>query len=289
MKKILLFCSLIFAWISTNAQVTTSSLSGQISDDQNGQLLGAVVIATHTPSGTEYATTTLENGRFTIPDMRVGGPYTIEVSYVGFKSQKLENVFLDLGKRKNVDFKLMAESQTLDEVVISANQGGIFDKHKTGAATNINREQISELPTLSRSASDYTRLNPMSAEGGSFGGRNDQFNNYSVNGTVFNNPFGLDAATPGGQTDAQPISLDAIDQIQVSIAPYDVLQSGFTGAAVNAVTKSGTNKFEGTVFGFFNNSDLIGGKVKQTSVNKGDLTNTQYGFALGGPIIDYQG
>jgi hypothetical protein len=285
MKKILLFCSLIFAWISTNAQVTTSSLSGQISDDQNGQLLGAVVIATHTPSGTEYATTTLENGRFTIPDMRVGGPYTIEVSYVGFKSQKLENVFLDLGKRKNVDFKLMAESQTLDEVVISANQGGIFDKHKTGAATNINREQISELPTLSRSASDYTRLNPMSAEGGSFGGRNDQFNNYSVNGTVFNNPFGLDAATPGGQTDAQPISLDAIDQIQVSIAPYDVLQSGFTGAAVNAVTKSGTNKFEGTVFGFFNNSDLIGGKVKQTSVNKGDLTNTQYGFALGGPII----
>jgi hypothetical protein len=125
----------------------------------------------------------------------------------------------------------------------------------------------------------------MAAEGGSFGGRNDQFNNYSVNGTIFNNPFGLDAATPGGQTDAQPISLDAIDQIQVSVAPYDVTQSGFTGAAVNAITKSGTNNFEGTVYGFYRNSDMTGGKVAKTEVNKGDLKQSQYGFAVGGPII----
>lgn len=284
MKHFYLFLLLFFSLV-TQAQVTTSSMSGKVTDEQNEALIGVTVTATHLPSGTVYGTSTMDNGRFNIPNMRVGGPYKVEVVYLGFNTETIENIYLDLGQRYDFNTIMKVEGQALDQVVITANSGDVIDKDKTGASTSINRDQIANLPTISRSASDYTRLNPMSAEGGSFGGRNDQFNNYSVNGTVFNNPFGLDAATPGGQADAQPISLDAIDQIQVSIAPYDVTQSGFTGASVNAVTKSGTNNFEGTVFGFLTNSNMIGGKVRDTEVNKGDLSSSQYGFAVGGPII----
>jgi len=144
---------------------------------------------------------------------------------------------------------------------------------------------IRNMPTITRSAADLTRLNPMAAEGGSFTGRNDQFNNYSLDGSIFNNPFGLDAATPGGQTDAQPVSLDAIDQIVVNIAPYDVSQSGFTGASIDAVTKSGTNTFNGSVFAYYRNKDMIGTKVEDTKVTKGDLKQLQTGFSIGGPIV----
>ena len=140
------------------------------------------------------------------------------------------------------------------------------------------------MPTISRSTADLTRLTP-SSDGLSFGGRNSQYNNFTLDGSIFNNPFGLDAATPGGQTNAQPVSLDAIDQIQVDIAPYDVTKAGFTGASVNAVTKSGTNEFHGTVFGFYRNQDLTGTKVKGQDVFKADLKHLQAGFSLGGPII----
>ena len=143
---------------------------------------------------------------------------------------------------------------------------------------------MTTLPTISRSASDFTRLEP-TASNGSFGGRNDQFNNFSLDGAIFNNPFGLDAATPGGQTNAQPVSLDAIDQIQVSTAPYDVTQSGFTGAAVNAVTKSGTNEFKGTVYGFYRNEDMTGSKIKGQEIFVPSLTQQQTGFSVGGPIV----
>jgi Carboxypeptidase regulatory-like domain/TonB dependent receptor len=285
MQRILLFMGMLIATFSLQAQITTSSMSGKITGAQSEELFGAAVTAVHIPSGTTYGTTSQENGRFTIPNMRVGGPYTVTVSYLGFTDASRENIFLSLGQKYIADMDLSASATQLDVVVISAGGGSLFDKDKTGASTSISRDQIATLPTISRSASDYTRLNPMAAEGGSFGGRNDQFNNYSVNGTIFNNPFGLDAATVGGQADAQPISLDAIDQIQVSIAPYDVTQSGFTGAAINAVTKSGTNKFEGTAYGFFSSSSMIGGKVGKTKVNKGDLSSSQYGFAFGGPII----
>jgi hypothetical protein len=284
MRRILLLFACIILATASYAQVTTSSITGKVKGASGEEILGADVLATHVPSGTVYGSSTIENGRFTLPDMRVGGPYTLTVSYLGYDNYTLENVYLSLGQKLILDVDLAETNLELDAVTITG-AGGLIDKDKTGASTTISRDQLATLPTISRSAADYTRLNPMAAEGGSFGGRNDQFNNYSVNGTVFNNPFGLDAATPGGQADAQPISLDAIDQIQVSIAPYDVTQSGFTGAAVNAVTKSGTNKLEGTVFGFFSNSNMIGGKVRDTKVNKGDLSSSQYGFSLGGPII----
>ncbi|GAL80074.1 Oar protein [Algibacter lectus] len=207
------------------------------------------------------------------------------MSYVGYKEQTFNNVYLTLGKTQNVDVTLSEDSEQLDAVVIQGTGGtGTFGSDRTGAETSVGRRELTRLPTISRSQSDFTRLEP-TASGGSFGGRNDQFNNFSLDGAIFNNPFGLDAATPGGQTGSQPVSLDAIEQIQVSTAPYDVTQSGFTGASVNAVTKSGTNQFHGTVYGFYRDETMTGKKIKGEDVARPDLNQTQYGVSIGGPII----
>jgi hypothetical protein len=179
---------------------------------------------------------------------------------------------------------MIPDSQELDNVVVTASASDVFSSERTGAKTTVGRRQLSTLPSISRSASDYTRLEP-TASNGSFGGRNDQFNNYSLDGAIFNNPFGLDAATPGGQTEAQPISIDAIEQITVSTAPYDVTQAGFTGASVNAVTKSGTNEFNGTLYGFYRNEDMTGSKIKGQSIFVPKLLQSQTGISIGGPII----
>lgn len=267
------------------AQITTSAITGSLSDEKGEPLIGATVKATHVPSGSIYGTVTQEDGRYSIPNMRVGGPYKIEASYVGYALATQENVFLALGQKFTLNFKMLAEGVTLEGVTVTSERDPVLNGKRTGPATSINRDLLDKLPTISRSAADYTRLNPMASEGGSFGGRNDQFNNYSLDGAIFNNPFGLDAATPGGQTDAQPVSLDAIEQINVSIAPYDVTQSGFTGASINAVTKSGTNQFHGTAFGYFRNKNMIGDKVEDTEVARGDLKQLQTGFSLGGPIL----
>ena len=266
-------------------QVTSASLNGKVISENEGGLIGATVSATHVPSGTFYGVITLEDGSYTIPNMRIGGPFRVEASYIGYETNIQDNIFLALGQKLRLNFDMKASGVTIGEVVITGALDPIMNGEKTGAGTSISRSQLENLPTISRSADDYTRLNPMSAEGGSFAGRNDQFNNYSLNGTIFNNPFGLDAATPGGQSDAQPVSLDAIDQISVNIAPYDVSQSGFTGASINAVTKSGNNNYEGTVYGFFRNSSMTGGTVDGTDVPKGDLSSLQAGFAVGGPIV----
>lgn len=278
----LLACLLLSGTVLVG-QVTTASIRGQVTDQEGEPLVGATVVAIHTPSGTKYGTNSREGGVYNLPNLRVGGPYTLEISYVGFKTQKFSDIFLSLAQKLNVDAAVEEASLSTDVVEITA-ETGVLSDDRTGAATNINSEQLRNLPTISRSASDYYRLTPQS-DGNSFGGRNDQFNNFSLDGSIFNNPFGLDAATPGGQTDAQPISLDAIDQIQVSLAPYDVTQAGFTGAAVNAVTKSGTNEFKGTVFGFFRNQDLTGARVGGTDIIVPDLRQFQTGFSLGGPII----
>ena len=268
---------------SASAQVTTAAISGIVLDEKGEALPGATVVATHTPSGTPYGVITRQDGRYNLPNVRIGGPYTIQTTFVGYKVSKVEGVMLNLGQRLTQDFKLANESSQLEEVVVKADP--LLNGSRTGAATNISSDQLRSLPTITRSAADFTRLTPMAGENGSFAGRNGQFNNYSLDGAIFNNPFGLDAATPGGQTDAQPVSLDAIDQIQVSIAPYDVTQAGFTGASVNAVTKSGTNKFAGTVFGFFRNQGMTGKKVDGARIFVPDLSQYQYGFALGGPIV----
>ncbi len=227
---------------------------------------------------------TLEDGSFVLPNLQIGGPYTVKVTSVGLKSNPATDIRLALGQKLTLEFKMVEENTNLEGVDVVADRNGTVNNKRTGAANNFGVEQIQQLPTISRSAQDIYRLTP-SSDGNSFAGRNSQFNGFSLNGTIFNNPFGLDAATPGGQTDAQPISLDAIDQIQVSIAPYDVTQAGFTGAAVNTVTKSGTNSFKGTVFGFTRNQALTGGKVGGTDIVVPDLQQTQAGFSVGGPIL----
>jgi Carboxypeptidase regulatory-like domain len=279
-----LLCAL-FLSMSLSAQVTTATLTGIVDDDKGETLIGAAVVATHEPSGSRYAAITREDGLFTIPNMRVGGPYSIKVTFVGYKDLDQTDIFLNLNQKTSLKLRMIPAASQLDAVTVTAVRNDIMGADRTGAETSINAQTLAALPTISRSQADFTRLNPMASEGGSFAGRNDQFNNFSVDGTIFNNPFGLDASTPGGQADAQPISLDALEQINVAIAPYDVTQAGFTGASVNAVTKSGTNTFKGTAFGFFRNKDMIGGKVDGTDVNRGDLSQTQFGASLGGPII----
>ena len=285
MKRFLLILPfLLLLTLQSNAQVTTATIIGKIVDDKGEPLFGATVVAIHTPSGSQYGTITRENGRFSLPNLRVGGPYTIEASYVGLEPQEVTGIQLSIAQKLKLNFTLKTSAISLEGVTIVGSSDPDMNSDRTGAATYVGEKQLEALPTISRSASDYYRLTP-SSSGNSFGGRNDQYNNFSLDGSIFNNPFGLDAATPGGQTDAQPVSLDAIEQIQVSMAPYDVTQAGFTGAAINAVTKSGTNKFKGTVFGFFRNQSMTGGKVRKEKIFVPDLKQYQAGFSLGGPII----
>ena len=284
MFKNFFFLIVVLGAFSLQAQVTTSSISGIVNGGSE-TLPGANVLAVHTPTGTRYGAITDFDGRFSLLNLRVGGPYTITMSYVGFQSQEFTGVNLNLGETYNVEVTLSEDSNALEEVVITGSRNNTFSDGRTGAATNVGERQLKSLPTISRSAADFYRLEPSASSNGSFGGRNDQYNNFSLDGAVFNNPFGLDAATPGGQTGSQPISLDAIEQIQVSTAPYDVTLSGFTGASVNAVTKSGTKEVKGTVYGFYRNEDLTGGKVAGDDVFVADQSQNTYGISIGGPII----
>ena len=283
-RKLFYLFALLMFLTSGFSQVTTSTLKG-IVKDKEGPLMGAEVLVIHVPTGTRAGAITQENGRFVLPNLRIGGPYKVEVKFVGYQPVVLENIFLKLGETKNLDIFMKDDNNALKEVVIKVKESAKTDvREKTGPETAIGHKELQALPSISRSAKDFYRLEP-SASGNSFAGRNDQYNNFSLNGTVFNNPFGLDAATPGGQSNAQPISLDAIEQIQVSVAPYDVTQSGFTGAAVNAVTKSGTNTLHGTVFGFYRNQDMTGKVNLGNTTLTPDLKQLQGGISVGGPII----
>ena len=284
MKLATLLALLLTSTAMLCAQATTASLGGRITSDDLG-LLGATIQAVHTPTGTLYGTTAQDDGYYNLTNLRVGGPYTVTVSYIGYQTDITEGLSLKLGEKRQLDIVLTEDGQTLDQVVVSARKNSVINSDRTGAATQIGTTELERLPTISRSASDFTRLTP-SADGNSFGGRNDQYNNFTLDGSIFNNPFGLDAATAGGQSNAQPISLDAIDQIQVNLAPYDVTQAGFTGAAINAVTKSGTNEFHGTVFGFFRNQDFTGGTVAGDKIFVPELRQVQTGASIGGPIVE---
>jgi len=289
MKRILLTClaGLIIALIANplSAQgVTTSSLSGKVTTENGDPVSAANVVAIHTPSGTQYGTISRDDGNFNIRNMRVGGPYRVEASFVGYRSAGEEGVFLQLNKTAEVEFILVETTQQLDEVVVTYGKDDVINSDRTGAMTNISREQIDAMPSIARSQGDLTRLTPES-NGNSFGGRNNLYNNFSLDGSIFNNPFGLDYATPGGQTDAQPVSLDAIDQVQVSLAPFDVREGGFTGAGINAVTKSGTNNIYATAYYYFRNENMVGTKVGDVEAPNVDFSTMQTGASIGGPIV----
>lgn len=266
--------------------VTTASLSGSVRDADGNPLPNANVIAEHVPSGSQYGAATRDNGFFNLPNLRVGGPYTVTVSYIGFNPEKEENIYLNLGQNFRIEFTLKSQAVTVGEVVVTAEQDAVLNSNRTGAATYVEVEQIQALPTIKRSVRDLTRLDPRSDGNYSFGGKNWLFNNISLDGSYFNNPFGLDDPAPGGQTNSEPVPFDAVEQVQVSIAPYDVRQGGFTGAGINVVTKSGTNQFRGSIYSFFRNESLLGNKVRGNEViARPDLSFNQTGFSVSGPFV----
>ncbi len=263
--------------------VTTSSINGVVTDSRNEPLPGATVVAVHAPSGTRYGITTNTQGRYTFPAVRIGGPYQITVTFVGFQTQNRQIQSADLGTPVVANFQLVEEGTQLTEIVVTA-PGGIINSERNGASTNIKRESFERLPTISRSFSDFSALTPQAGPGFSFGGRSNLYNNFSIDGATSNNVFGL-SATPGGQSNAQPIGIDAIQEISVSLSPYDVSQGSFTGAGVNAVTRSGTNDFQGSAYGFTKNQTLVNKKVDGRNVTLGTFNYNNAGFRLGGPII----
>ena len=269
--------------LTSMAQETTSEIVGIVTDN-NAPVAGATITALHNPTGTKYATTSRKDGRFNLPNLKIGGPYTITVSFIGYKAESQENVSLLLGQEYKADFALIAETKTLTEVVVtSSGQSKVFNNSRTGSQEIISRSQLERLPTINRSLQDFTKLTP-SSNGLSFGGRSGSYNNLTVDGANFNNVFGL-SGTLGGQTASQPISLDAIEQIQVNISPYDVRQGGFSGAGINSVTRSGTNTFKGSVYTYLKGPGTQGYNVKTVEVPKQDFSYNQRGFSLGGPII----
>ena len=280
--KIFLVVTAIIGFTAvSNAQVTTSSMTGTVKE-ASGPLPGATVKATHTPTGTVYTVVTNSDGRFTIGGMRVGGPYTVEINFVGFQPQKLTEIYLKLGEPYLVNAVLNDNSSTLAEVRVVGQANSILNSKKTGTSTVIGQAQIESLPTISRSVNDITRLTPQ-ANGTSIGGGNFRSNNFTVDGANFNNQFGIGQNIPAN---GSPISLDALEQISINVTPYDVRQTGFTGGAVSAVTRSGGNKFTGGAFYSMRGDDQQGkrvGDVKLTSVQPLDEKN--YGAYFGGPII----
>ena len=262
------------------AQVTSSSMSGRVTD-ATGPVMGATVVATHTPSGTTYGAITNDEGRFNLPGMRVGGPYTVEVSYIGYGKNLTSGIVIGLGSAYVHNVVLSEENVSLDQVVISAKRTK-FSADKTGATTNISNAQLSSMPTVNRSISDIARISPY-ANGMSMSGGDGRSTNFTVDGANFNNNFGLSSSLPGG---GNPISLDAIEEVQVVIAPFDVRQTNFIGGGINAITKSGTNKFKGSAYTYFNNQDMRGNKINGVDFGeRNEESTTTYGVTLGGPII----
>jgi hypothetical protein len=278
MKKLLTLFVAMIASVTMMAQVTTSSLSGKIVDD-NGSLPGATVIATHMPSGTFYGTTTNGEGRYTIQGMRVGGPYTIEVRYVGYTTSKVENITLKLGETYRADFVLKSDAVGLGEVVVS----GAAEKPAPSAnSTVLNSEEIAQLPTITRSITDIVKVSPY-ANNMSFAGSDGRSTNFTVDGANFNNNFGLSSNLPGGGT---PISIDAIEEVQVVVAPFDVRQSNFVGGGINAITKSGTNKFHGSAYTYYTNQTFRGNKLLGENLGvRPEESQWTYGATVGGPIV----
>lgn len=281
MNKIILLICCLFCYTVGYAQVTTSSMSGLVSDENKEPLPGAVVMAVHEPSGTHYRTITNLQGNYQMQGMRIGGPYRIEISYVGHRRAVFTDIYLRLAENYSCN-AMLSSSTELDEVVVIG-MSSKFAGEKTGASTHITIEDINRLPTINRSLSDITKLSPY-ANGSGFGGRDQRMNNYSIDGANFNNSMGLDGAVlPGG---GNPISIDALDEIQVSIAPYDVRQTNFIGASVNAVTKSGTNQFRGSGYMYVKNENLRGNKVDGEDLGeRSEERRNIYGFTLGGPIV----
>ncbi len=292
MKKILplVIVMLVFPFLM-KAQVTTSSITGIVKNSSGSALAGASITATHTATGTIYTTATRAGGRFDISNMKPGGPYTITATFVGFEPGNKQDIFLELGESQSTNFVLTDKTTKLTEVVVAGRRNA---SSKNGSETTISRDKLAILPTIGRNLNDFLRYTPqtkLTSTGGiSVGGQNNRFNGFLIDGAVNNDVFGVsDQATNGGRAGVTPISIDAIDQIVVQISPYDAALGNFTGGAINAITKSGTNNFHGSAYFIYRNQNFSGktpGNVPDSArVKLADFKNQTYGFTLGGPII----
>src|SRR5437667_2255241 len=267
--------------------VTTAAIAGVVTDSSGSPLEGARVVEVHGPSGTAYAAVTRADGRFTIPGMRVGGPYRVSVALVGYRQEVQDQIQLPLGGTADLRFGLARATLQLEPVTVTATSDAVFSAERTGAGTTISTTQIAHLPTISRRVEDLLRLTPQYSPmsfGFSFAGQDNRLNNMTIDGSYFNNSFGL-AGQPGDRTSVAPISLDAIEQVQVNVAPYDVRQGNFVGAGINMVTKSGTNEFSGSMFYNGRSDNFVGTEAGPNTFNPGTFKYHDIGVALGGPIV----
>ena len=294
MGKVSLYTCILFlcSIFAINAQVTTSSMSGKITSatDNNEPVIGATVVAIHEPSGTHYGAVTNVDGRYTIQGMRTGGPYSVEISYVGYQKSSYKNIRLELGNNYQLNVSLKESAEVINEIVVT---GVASKKALTGAGHNFATEKIEDSPTVDRHIYDIVKNMPMAQTnkigGISFAGSNNRYNSFQIDGTVSNDVFGLTSSgTNGGQSNANPISMDAIQEIQVVVSPFDVRQGGFTGGGINAITKQGTNKFHGSAYTYYTNQKMYGKYNAANNYEESKLDTqhtTTYGFSLGGPII----
>lgn len=286
-KKLFLFFTMLLAFAtSMNAQVTTSGINGRVTAG-NEEVVGATIVAIHQPSGTRYNAVTNEKGRFAIQGMRVGGPYEVKISYIGYKDETAKNVYLSLGEPSTFNVDMKEDSQVLGEVTVTGKA-----KDNSGAAQNFSRNQIENTPTVTRNIYDVATMSPLVTTnkfgGITIAGTNNRYNSFQIDGMVSNDVFGLaSSGTNGGQTGTNPISMDAIQEIQTVASPFDVRQSGFTGGAINAITKSGTNEFKGTAFGYYTDENLYGrwNQARNMKQKLTEETTSTAGFTFGGPII----
>ncbi len=261
------------------AQVTTSEIAGRVTNQQGQPVAGAIVETEHLPTGTKYSVVTNDAGRFTVPLLRVGGPYVIKVSSAGFQEQTQDNIMLSLGSTATINFVM---SSAID-VQVDVQVDDTFSESRTGASTNVSNEVLTSLPTIGRQLTDFSRLTPQYGGNGSFAGQDNRLNNITVDGSYFNNSFGL-AGAPGERTGVSPISLAAVEEFQVNVAPFDVRHGNFVGADVNVVTKSGTNKYAGSFYYLWRNPSLVGKNAGESSFSPGDFKFRTWGFTFGGPL-----
>ena len=291
-KVLSLLALLLIMAAAATAQVTTSGIAGKVKAE-NEAVIGATITAKHVPSGTVYRAVTNHDGRFTIQGMRVGGPYRVEITYIAYEPVQFEGIYLQLGETQDLSCNMQESAELLQEVVVTARSG--LDATKTGAAQSINAQMIENMPTMTQSIADIARLNPQIVTNGqsgsmSFAGSNNRYNSFQIDGAMNNDVFGLTSnGSNGGQAGTQPVSMETIEQIQINVAPFDVRQGGFTGGAINAITKSGTNEFHGSVYGHGMTEQLIGRHYKNLDGSYAqpydDEEEYRFGFTLGGPIV----
>ncbi|QBA65193.1 TonB-dependent receptor [Muriicola soli] len=300
MKKIYFaLAAFLMTAMAFSQGVTTSAISGKIIDEAGEPLGGASIVAVHVPTGSTYGAAADFDGFYRISNMRSGGPYTITFSYIGFTDNVKNEIYLTLGRASQFNVRLSESATALEEVVISASASGVFGSNKTGTETTVSRRDVATLPAASRSIADFVRITPQAqvTEGNdgfsvSLAGQNNRYNAIYIDGAVNNDVFGLaGSGTNGGQTGVNPFSVDAIETFQINIAPFDVRQSGFSGGSINAITRSGSNNWEGSAYAFVRNESLAG-KTPTALTNDGDtrekladFSALTYGVRVGGPLV----